>query len=312
MLHFFNTQTLALLAVVVGFVVLCLGLWYVWTNQSQLRTEIQLLRSQQPTSNTTSVVPTTNRSHLNSKETKDILAAMGSTSTTDSSLNTAQNTCAEVNNSPNMPDEVVHRSQETYDDEQSGSESSGSEYDDDDEDVTDEDENDQNLAIDKEEPSADLVESLLSSIVTNAIDNSVEMQGGPSAIMNSVETSESNDNTETTDSNADDEIGNESSLQEASNDSGIVQNLEDNDVCEEECEEKLSNDVSLLTEELREHTVPQLKVMCQQHDIGVRRSNGTNKRKEELITDLVQVLSQTNPDEGHETASNESVTAAGV
>lgn len=316
MLHFFNTQTLALLAVIVGFVVLCLGLWYVWTNQSQLRTEIQLLRSQQPVLNAASIVPTTtNRNYSNSEETKDILAVMGGTNTTtDPQLAMAQHTGIEENDSSNMPDKVVHRSQETQEEEEeeSVSESSDSEYDDDDEDVTDEEEN---LVVEEKEQSADLVESLLSSIVTNAIDNSVEMQGGPSVIMNSVETPESNDKTELTSSslcNADGEIGNESSFQETGDDIEIVQNTENTDVSEEGCDENVSTDVSSVTEELREHTVPQLKVMCQQHDIGVRRSNGTNKRKEELITDLVKVMLHINKDEGHETASNESVTAAGV
>lgn len=306
MLHFFNTQTLALMAVVAGFVVLCLGLWYVWTNQSQLRTEIQLLRSQQPMSNAASIIPTASRAHVHSEDAKDILAAMGGTHAS-VPLESAQDTEKQLSDPSNTPTEVVHRSQETHVDEQSGSESSGSEYDDDDEDVTDEEE--ESHAVEKEEPSADLVESLLSSMVTNAIDNSVEMQGGPSAIMNSVETPDIAELQSSTVCDTVDETENDSVLQETNDDNDVVQ---ENDGGEEECEEEVFEDEPSLTEELREHTVPQLKVMCQQHDIGVRHSSGKNKRKDELIADLVQAMSQTNLDEGHETASNESVSAAGV
>ena len=306
MLHFFNTQTLALLAVIVGFVVLCLGLWYVWTNQSQLRTEIQLLRSQQPMSNAASIIPTTNRNRLNVEETKDILAVMGGTNTTDSPLDTIQNMGAEVNDTSN---EVVHRSQETQEEEHSGSESSESEYDDDDEDVSDEDE--QNLSAEKEEKSADLVESLLSSIVTNSIDNSVEMQGGPSAIMNSVKTPELNDDIEPTSSSLCEGVP-DTELNTCLQDTCGEQDVIENNNCGEESDDEVSVVAPSLAEELREHTVPQLKVMCQQHNIGVRRPNGSNKRKDELIADLVQVISQTNQDEGNETASNESMTATGV
>ena len=307
MIHFFNTQTLALMAVVAGFVVLCLGLWYVWTNQSQLRTEIQLLRSQQPMSNAATIVPTANRAPVPSEDATDILAAMVGTHTTVPPLESAHDTGVKLSDPANTPHEVVHRSQETHVEDQSGSESSDSEYDDDDEDVTDEEE--ESHAVEKEEQSADLVESLLSSMVTNAIDNSVEMQGGPSAIMNSVETPDIAELQSSTVCDTVDETKNDSVLQETNDDHDVVQ---ENDGGEEECEEEEFKDEPSLTEQLREHTVPQLKVMCQQHDIGIRHSSGKNKRKDELIADLVQAMSQTNLDEGHETASNESVSAAGV
>ena len=68
------------------------------------------------------------------------------------------------------------------------------------------------------------------------------------------------------------------------------------------------------TDELRSHTVAQLKVICQEHQLGVRRANGSSKRKDELVADLVAALYEGGgeEDDAQDTASNESANAAGA
>jgi hypothetical protein len=348
MLAFFNTQTLALLAVAVGFVVLCLGLWYLWTNHTQLRTEVQLLRSQQqsgsgsgyqalaaPTASPSSPVPDAGAA--------DITALM---------RGEAAGACAAATPEVRvcrMPEAsmatVVHRTEADGDDSSDGSETSGSEYDDDDEDITDDDEEEEgtqtvahadaayevvttdeasnaltemnaNATVpDDGQPPVDLVESLLSSIVTNAIDGAVELQGGATVIMSCVDVGDGDDGGADAGAEAAVTVEDVTVEDEAAATAAVEATAEaavtDDD---DDAASALDAGAAAFADELRSHTVAQLKVICQEHQLGVRRANGSSKRKDELVADLVAALYEGGgeEDDAQETASNESTNAAGA
>ena len=344
MLAFFNTQTLALLAVAVGFVVLCLGLWYLWTNHTQLRTEVQLLRSQQlgtgscyqaisSTASPSSPVPDAGAA--------DITALMrGEGAETCAAATPDVRVCR-------MPDAsvatVIHRTDANGDDMSEGSETSGSEYDDDDEDITDDEEEEGTPVValkdaayevvtadevsntltemnesatatvtDDSQPPVDLVESLLSSMVTNAIDGAVELQGGATVIMSCVDVGDGDDvGAEAGAEGAvtvEDVTEADEAVEEAAVEASAEAAVTDDDVAS-----ALDAGAAAFADELRSHTVAQLKVICQEHQLGVRRANGSIKRKDELVADLVAALYEGGgEDDAQDTASNESANAAGA
>ena len=344
MLAFFNTQTLALLAVAVGFVVLCLGLWYLWTNHAQLRTEVQLLRSQHQSGSgggyqalaASSASPS---SPVPANGPADITAMMRGEAETGGRAAAA----------PSPPDvrvcrmpeaslaaaHVVHRTTNAdadEDDEDSeGSETSGSEYDDDDEDITDEEEEEENteaaasadsadaayevvaatdaVAPDDAQPPVNLVESLLSSMVTNAIDGAVELQGGATVIMSCVDVG-GGDGGET-EAGAEEAVAVEDVTEavEAEAEAASIEATVEADAPTADDEDAAAAGAAAFADELRSHTVAQLKVICQEHQLGVRRANGSSKRKDELVADLVAALYE---DDAQDTASNESANAAGA
>ena len=351
MLAFFNTQTLALLAVAIGFVVLCLGLWYLWTNHAQLRTEVQLLRSQQQSNDNGAggyqaldTSPSGSSSPVPVADTADITALMSGQKENASICTMPSDVrVCRMPSSSAAAAHVVHR---TDADDDEGSDTSASEYDDDDEDITDEDEegeteadatnpsyevvtaadangvsNVHTSAPNDAQPPVDLVESLLSSMVTNAIDGSVELQGGATVIMSCVDVADEHDQANAKDvtvedvtedveaasvTKADDEVV----LQEIDTVDTTTSTKEDNDATS-----ALDAGATAFADELRSHTVAQLKVICQEHQLGVRRANGSSKRKDELVADLVAALyasGDDNENDAQDTASNESTNTAGA
>ena len=300
---YFNTQTLALLAVVAGFVVLCLGMWYLWTMQQQLRTEVQLLRSSNPITNTFSnpllnaVPPTV------CKETKTSQNYV----TMPASINTEQlETVAQRNNGSSLQDHQDH--QDHQDQTNNTEESDESDYEDDDEDITDEDDDDNAesctsnvVAASNSNQSVDLVESLLSSMVTSTIDGSIDIQGGATVVMSCVDVDGVNTNTyiatDENDQSVDHVAGPE--IEDCTDQEEAIQEDVEYEQTEEEDAEtvEISADPAALADELRQKTVAELKLMCQDYNVGVRRTGGTFKRKEELVNDLVDVVCTTD----HET-----------
>ena len=357
MLAFFNTQTLALLAVAVGFVVLCLGLWYLWTNHAQLRTEVQLLRSQQQSGSGSGYQAITTSAASPSSPVPDA----GAADITALMRGEATGGCAVA--APSTPDvrvcrmpeasmataHVVHRTEADGDDTSEGSETSGSEYDDDDEDITDDDEeegtqtgapadaayevvtaDDASNALtemnanatvpvpDDGQPPVDLVESLLSSMVTNAIDGAVELQGGATVIMSCVDVGDGDDGgaeagaeaaVTVEDVTEADDAGEAAAVAVEATPSVAAAVSDDDDAAS-----ALDAGAAAFADELRSHTVAQLKVICQEHQLGVRRANGSSKRKDELVADLVAALYEGGgeEDDAQDTASNESANAAGA
>lgn len=352
MLAFFNTQTLALLAVAVGFVVLCLGLWYLWTNHTQLRTEVQLLRSQQSGSGgyqALAASAASSSSPVTDAGAADITALMR-----------GEGACAVA--APSTPDvrvcrmpeasmataHVVHRTEADGDDTSEGSETSGSEYDDDDEDITDDDEEEEEEGTqtvapadaayevvtaddasnaltemnanatatvpDDGQPPVDLVESLLSSMVTNAIDGAVELQGGATVIMSCVDVGDGDDGGAEPGAEAAVTVEDVTEADDAGEaaEEAVDAIAEAND--DDDAASALDAGAAAFADELRSHTVAQLKVICQEHQLGVRRANGSSKRKDELVADLVAALYEGGgeEDDAQDTASNESANAAGA
>ena len=355
MLAFFNTQTLALLAVAVGFVVLCLGLWYLWTNHAQLRTEVQLLRSQQQSGSGSGYQAITTSAASPSSPVPDAGAA------DITALMRGESACAAAVAAPSTPDvrvcrmpeasmataHVVHRTEADGDDSSEGSETSGSEYDDDDEDITDDDEEDEEEGTqtvapadaayevvtadeasnalaemnanatatgpDDGQPPVDLVESLLSSMVTNAIDGAVELQGGATVIMSCVDVGDGDDGGAEAGAEAAATVEDVTEADEAGETAAAVDaTAEAND--DDDAASALDAGAAAFADELRSHTVAQLKVICQEHQLGVRRANGSSKRKDELVADLVAALYEGGgeEDDAQDTASNESANAAGA
>lgn len=354
MLAFFNTQTLALLAVAVGFVVLCLGLWYLWTNHAQLRTEVQLLRSQQQSGSGSGYQAITTSAASPSSPVPDA----GAADITALMRGDATGGCAAA--APSTPDvrvcrmpeasmataHVVHRTEADGDDTSEGSETSGSEYDDDDEDITDDDEEEEgtqtvtpadaayevvtadeasnalaemnaNATVpDDGQPPVDLVESLLSSMVTNAIDGAVELQGGATVIMSCVDVGDGDDGGAEPGAEAAVTVEDVTEADEAAAavaveaTPSVAAAVSDDD----DAASALDAGAAAFADELRSHTVAQLKVICQEHQLGVRRANGSSKRKDELVADLVAALYEGGgeEDDAQDTASNESANAAGA
>lgn len=348
MLAFFNTQTLALLAVAVGFVVLCLGLWYLWTNHTQLRTEVQLLRSQQQSGSGSGyqALATTESpsSPVPDAGAADITALMRGETT---------GACTAAVAAPSTPDvrvcrmpeasmaaaHVVHRTEADGDDASEGSDTSGSEYDDDDEDITDDEEEEGTQTVapadaadeasnaltevnanatgtvpDDGQPPVDLVESLLSSMVTNAIDGAVELQGGATVIMSCVDVGDGDDGGAEPGVEAAVTIEDVTEADEVAA-AAVDATAEADD--DDDAASALDAGAAAFADELRSHTVAQLKVICQEHQLGVRRANGSSKRKDELVADLVAALYEGGGEDGEdddaqETASNESANAAGA
>ena len=353
MLAFFNTQTLALLAVAVGFVVLCLGLWYLWTNHAQLRTEVQLLRSQQQQSGGGrgyQALAASPSSPVPDAGAADITALMrGEAEGTCTVATPDVRVCRMPEASMASAAHVVHRTEADGDDASEGSETSGSEYDDDDEDITDEDEEeveDTTQAVastdaaearntltltdetmtttvpDNGQPPVDLVESLLSSMVTNAIDGAVELQGGATVIMSCVDVGNGDDAEmngeavtveDVTEAEANEAAAAVEVTAEVAAAVAAAAATDDDDATS-----VLDAGATAFADELRSHTVAQLKVICQEHQLGVRRANGSSKRKDELVADLVAALYEggggddDGDDDAQDTASNESANAAGA
>lgn len=356
MLAFFNTQTLALLAVAVGFVVLCLGLWYLWTNHAQLRTEVQLLRSQQQSGSGSGYQALASSAASPSSPVPDAGAA------DITALMRGEGTGGRAAAAPSPPDvrvcrmpeasmataHVVHRTEADGDDTSEGSETSGSEYDDDDEDITDDDEDEEEgtqavapadaayevvtadeasnaltemnanataTVPDDGQPPVDLVESLLSSMVTNAIDGAVELQGGATVIMSCVDVGDGDDGGEAEPgAEADVTVEDVTEADEEGEAAVAVEATAEANDDDDDAASALDAGAAAFADELRSHTVAQLKVICQEHQLGVRRANGSSKRKDELVADLVAALYEGGgeEDDAQDTASNESANAAGA
>ena len=164
-------------------------------------------------------------------------------------------------------------------------------------------------ADDETQPPVNLVESLLSSMVTNAIDGAVELQGGATVIMSSVNV------------NGDGDGDGDGDVAEASSQGATIEDVTEEMSATVECDDSTTDDIgatldigsTAFADELRQHTVAQLKVICQEHQVNVRRTNGSNKRKDELIKDLVAAMygvEVSDDDDTQDTASNESANAA--
>ena len=301
MLALLTSHNLALLAVIAGFVILCMGMWYLWTMQQQLRTEVQMLRSAPaPAPAPAPLAPAPMR---------------GPTAIEPTPLSrdpTTGNTLAYDYQRGASSEPVVHRA------ETDGSETS--DYDDDDEDdddgeeYTDDEDNDDDrtaaanvstattedpVALDDAStdvsdpaftaPSAptppNLVESLLSSMVTTAIDGAVELQGGASAIMSCVDIGDGATAHDAHDAHDAHASGFEALVD--TDDAAVEATSDDDEASHEDAAVATTDDPEAWANKLRVKTVAELKVLCGQQDIAIRCVGGRFKRKEELVQSLL-------------------------
>ena len=190
----FNFQSLSLLAIVAGLVIVCLGMWYLWAMQQQMQTDMQYLQMQQTQLATQAQTLMVSSSTPTTTKTVTTKTGNGSTTTTTSTPSThSVNASASTNSTTphnTSLSSILHRSselssstatipEESAEDHDSSSES---DYDDDDEDVA----NESNESNESNEPNPTttvsaavppfashppgLVESLLSNMVTESID----------------------------------------------------------------------------------------------------------------------------------------------
>ena len=240
-----NYQTISMLAIVCGLVVLCLGMWYLWTTQQQMQTDMQFMQMQ--CTQLAAAAPAqkcpVNQPQLNAAETTATIVAPTNENALDSVLHRsvalmqAANDAQQDNAEENEDDE----------DDEDDDESCSDDYDDDDTAISQTSDAPQQaldhaIAAATSEAvgdDANLVESLLSNIVTETID--AQMQPNAPA---------------TSDASVEDFQANQ-------------------------------GDPSKLTAALQQKTVNELKKMCAEYEIVVKKGKGY-KRKDELIDDLVK------------------------
>lgn len=282
MLFPMDYKTMALLAIVSGLVILCMGLWYVWNTQQMLGTEVRYLRNQHIAIQEQLKKPQFGvAAQISPKRVE--ADVMRSSYDAQTNTNTDANTTDTTQKNTGIPtidaDSVLHRSYQMVNsandvshclttDNNDQTESSSTEdddteasdfeeFDDDDQNVdttdlvnhnhTSETENiEKNVDATTNEDTNHLVESILSNIVSE----SVEQQ---TAVVH-------NASVETTDVQTDDSV-NEDFLENSGN-------------------------YNALADSLRKKTVVELKKMCADYQIGIKKGK-TFLKKEELIEELV-------------------------
>ncbi len=270
-------KTMALLAIVTGLVIICMGLWYVWNTQQVLGTEVRYLRNQhislqeQLKKQTIDVAKPSSVQQLDTEVQCSYTPADGTTVSTTHSQKDSEGTTLDAN-------DVLHRSYQMIDSATDVSknlstsahtqESSSSADDDDTDDSVDDDgeydDDDQNVETsdivhplhgatksdaqpaNTNEDTNHLVESILSNIVSETVDSHHEQS-------------------------KQDEVDDTIPTTEETNDENFLEN---------------SGNYTALAESLRKKTVVELKKMCAEYQIGVKKGK-TFLKKEELIEELV-------------------------
>lgn len=263
-----NSRTIALLAIVCGLVVLCLGMWYIWNTQQLFRSEMQYVRDQCDQlqkqlfiPRATYVQPIDATTELDNDtceiDTSTTYINPGESSVVD---DIAHRSCViqEASVSVQSPDiNIVEEDSELSEEDTSEDDDNDDEYNDDDqvvkkEDLVDGNEitNPVNHNVASEENTNELVHSLLSNIVSESVNSMTEPL---ESALTSVPVQDATESVE--------------------------------DFME------TKSDYAILADTLRKKTVVELKKMCQEHQIGIK--NGKSfKRKEELIDELVEKLPQ--------------------
>lgn len=291
MLFLMDYKTLALLAIVTGLVIICMGLWYVWNTQQMLGTEVRYLRNQHismqeklkthpgeglvaspaspPNVPTQTGYETTNTSPVSTTTTTTTTpatnAAAGGCEVSHRSYHQMDGTAGTAGDDP----EESSSSEEDDTDDSDGDEA----YDDDDqhvetsdlvnpnppnmlhhaaaaaEDATSAEPGDEPPPQSTQEDTNHLVESILSNIVSETVEQHCA--------------SPDNGNNESVEDTADD---GSSTIEE--------------DFLE------TSGNYEALADSLRKKTVVELKKMCAEYQIGIKKGK-TFLKKEELIDELV-------------------------
>ena len=269
-----NSRTVALLAIVGGLVVLCLGIWYIWNAQQSFRSEMLYVRNQcdnlQKYVSASPALPSS-PSPAHTIETPDPQPTDTTTPTTDS---------------------VVHRScalSSAVHDVECTDGTDGTGDTDDETDATDEEYDDNDQDVD----TADLVEANTSHTDVK-LDDADEVAD---EVTDEVTDEGEADTVETTNELVESLLS--SIVQQVDEvDGGTVTELDataqttqtDESVSVEDFVEGKGN-YEALADTLRKKTVVELKKMCAEHEIGIKKGKSF-KRKEELIEELVDKLPQ--------------------
>lgn len=271
-----NYQTISMLAIVCGLVVLCLGMWYLWTTQQQMQTDLQFMQMQctQLAATSTPALPSSSSPKPSSCAASDngtcaLPSSLGNTPALDSVLHRSMALMQAANDAQHPQQHGTHNNDDdddddAEDDEDDDSESCSDDYDDDDTAVSEtlvpQTHNNKDNADDATTllpvtdasatvSDANLVESLLSNIVTETIDAQMQHEPSPQA--------QPQPPAPTSDASAEDFITNQ-------------------------------GDPSKLAATLQQKTVNELKKICAEYQIGTKKGKGY-KRKDELIDDIVKV-----------------------
>lgn len=246
-----NSRTLALLAIVVGLVVLCLGIWYIWNAQQSFHSEMQYVRTQCDSL----------QKHIAHRSTAPPMAIVDAIET-----NVTADPVAET--APTV-EAVVHRSFAT---DTVGVPEESDTTDDTDDNDTDDDFNDDDQDVD----TTDLVEGTQGATPQDIAAESVSKTN---------DTESTNLLVESLLSSMVKQVDDNSTTESAN-----VDNASSESVSVEDFVESTGNHEAL-ADILRKKTVVELKKMCAEHEIGIKKGK-TFKRKEELIEELVDKLPQ--------------------
>lgn len=356
-----NFQTLSLLAIVAGLVVVCMGIWYIWSMQQQMQTDMQYLQMQQKQLAASGAAASTAAASTAAASTTSANGVPASASTDASAgVNHVTTSADDISGLHSEATSVLHRSVQlshaasglasgstghtdggdesdadnSVDGDEAGDTSCDSDYDDDDQAVAADTAVEADPTSDKTgsaahsvtvtptdtgaDTAADavagaddtgvavgmvdagLVESLLSNMVTESIDQmlpagsaTMTMAGAGGVGVMVVETVSAEDSfaapTEApvtieeldaaTACTPNVEDGNTAGAVAPVADAPSVASTEDFLDCQ--------GDPVLLGETLRLKTVAELKQLCGTYAVGIKKGKGGYKRKDELIEDLV-------------------------
>lgn len=285
-----NSRTVALLAIVCGLVVLCLGLWHIWNAQQTFSSEMQYVRSQCDNL----------QKQMGQTSTKSIVESAD----VHSHSNTVSTT--EIPTQTQVVEDVVHRSCELVDaadaaltsslystsnvvdtdlsaSDDDSTEDDASEYNDNDRvvDTADLVEESSELAestVNASETENELVETLLSTLVQQV--ESTDDTPTELAVVNDC-TSTANDLDVYVKVKVDAKVPTTAEEHaDAADENSNVENFVQN-----------NGNYAAFAETLRKKTVVELKKMCAEHHIGTKKGKSF-KRKEELIEELVEKMPQ--------------------
>ena len=234
-----NYQTISMLAIVCGLVVLCLGMWYLWTTQQQMQTDMQLMQMQ--CTQLAAAAPAqkcpVNQPKLNAAETTATIVAPTTENALDSVLHRSVALMQAANDA---------QQDNAEDDEDDDDESCSDDYDDDDTAISQTSDAPQQAldhAIAETSAAVGDDATLVESLLSNSVPETIDAQMQPNAPAAS-------------DASGEDFQANQ-------------------------------GDPSKLAAALQQKTVNELKKMCAEYEIVVKKGKGY-KRKDELIDDLVK------------------------
>jgi hypothetical protein len=307
MLPTMDFKTMALLAIVSGLVVICMGIWYVWNRQQMLGAEVNYIRNQWTTlhqaQNALQASPGGRSTAAASSSTAATSQTAGSASRASQNDDAAADVEEVLHRSFSMADAAASRAAADEAGDEAGGSDDDSDSDDDgdgDDDSDDShdggayDDNDQLVdTADLKDPVAaaaaaaaataaptetdanDLVESLLSGLISGT-------DGSGSVAPSSADADADAD----ADAGAD--VAGDATATEAVDD-GCLHEEGDGEAEPAAGDTDTAGETVSLAETLRKRTVAELKVMCAEHLIDVKIGKAF-KRKEVLVADLVEKL----------------------